>query len=481
MTHEPHKSDPRHTVRGPRLLGRGTRSAGLVAWLLPLALLSCRSYNQKTERALEAFRGGDLETAQRLFGERELAESEFLNGVEAGMVAFTGGDFERAEAYLSDSAEAVRDFERTGFVSPRTMVETALKWTLTEGAAPYKGEGYERVLLHTLLGLTYLARYQLEDALVEAKLADRLLTTEEQLFDADYRAGGLGHFVSALAYELIGEPDEAYLDYRRLHEKQLAPALVGPSLVRLARELGRPDEEREWLERYGPVEPAPEGAARVVLIAGVGLGPYKVEDRLDLPTGRGVFSAAVPRVERRAQAIAALALEAGRTSVLTTTVEDVGRVMSENLDDRLALLTLRSVGRGLLKHELTRRATEEHGLLGLIVMGAFTIATERADLRAWTTLPDSWQVARVLLPPGMHRLAVSAVGGSVQPLGTYLLEPGETVVVLARSVGSRLYVHPLGGLVVEPPAVEASWGELASAPRPPVAPGAPGAPGGARP
>jgi hypothetical protein len=39
-------------------------------------------------------------------------------------------------------------------------------------------------------------------------------------------------------------------------------------------------------------------------------------------------------------------------------------------------------------------------------------------------------------------------GGERRPLGTYALEPGETMIVLARTVGGRLYAYPLGGVEI---------------------------------
>ena len=60
-------------------------------------------------------------------------------------------------------------------------------------------------MLHSLLGMCYLARGAPDDVLVEARRVDQLLTAEQQLYDTDYRAGGLGHLLSAIAYELVGQ------------------------------------------------------------------------------------------------------------------------------------------------------------------------------------------------------------------------------------------------------------------------------------
>ena len=83
-----------------------------------------------------------------------------------------------------------------------------------------------------------------------------------------------------------------------------------------------------------------------------------------------------------------------------------------------------------------------------VVGSLFSILTERADLRTWTTLPDTWQAARLLVEPGQIDLTLHAVGGQYQDLGVFELQPGETLFLLARTVGATLHVHSIGGRYV---------------------------------
>ena len=82
---------------------------------------------------------------------------------------------------------------------------------------------------------------------------------------------------------------------------------------------------------------------------------------------------------------------------------------------------------------------------GRILGDLFTLLTERADLRAWLTLPDSFQACRLFVPPGIRRFTLEAVGGESIDLGSYELEPGETLLVFARTLGTRLHAHVIGG------------------------------------
>jgi uncharacterized protein len=410
-----------------------------------LALTSaCASYNQRTEGALRAFEGGRFDEARAAYAE-DPEGADFLPAVEAGMVALTAGQWKQALAFLGAAAKAVEEVEREALVSPENAGELLLSWTLNETFKDYKGEGYERVMLHSALALAYLTQGQVEDVLVEVRLANALLETEEELYEADYGAGGLGHYLSAVAYELTGEFDDAYIDYRRLADKGLGGDLAGRALVRLSQALGRGDDLSVWEERYGQAPTPSPDAASVVVIGGVGLGPFKEELTLTLPTGDGLVSWAVPTFRVRQQPVSGLVLSTPTAEVRTQVLEDVGAVATRNLEDRIAWLAAKSTVRTFLKRELRQKLQKEHGAAGALVGDLFNVLTERADLRAWRTLPDTWQAARLFLEPGAHELTLTADGGERVYLGAFELEPGETMFVLARTLGTRLYVYPIGG------------------------------------
>jgi hypothetical protein len=166
----------------------------------------------------------------------------------------------------------------------------------------------------------------------------------------------------------------------------------------------------------------------------------------------------VPTYAERPQPVSGLEISVagGDRCVRTAVVEDVGHVAKENLEDRIAWLAAKSTVRTVLKRELTQHLQKEAGVLGRIAGDVFAIVSERADLRAWQTLPDTWQAARVWLPPGGHEIRVSAVGGESCSLGTFELDRGETMFVLARTVGCRLYAYPVGGRRLAATAVPAA-------------------------
>lgn len=421
----------------------GLRRVGALL-LAALGAASCASYPERQEAALRDLRSGRLEEAASSF---EDSTDGFLGAVEPGTVRFVAGDWQRAQDDLLRAAEIVERLEDRAPVGAASAAEGLGTLLLNESASAYTGEGFEHVQVHALLAQTFLAQGRLQDALVEARRANQRLEREEELYDVEYAAGGLGHFISALSYELLGDPGDALIDYRRMDEKGLAPTLVGPELTRLASLLRREDLLPELEERFGPAPAVPPDSARLVLIAGVGLAPFKAEEALRLATPAGIVAWAVPAYVERDQPIAAvdLVVASHDQRVRSTVIEDVGAVAQANLADRIGLLAARSAVRATSRTVAAKqlRDSDQHG--AALVVDLFSVFTERADRRSWLTLPDTWQVAQVFLPAGPLEVAVEAVGGARVDFGRIALEPGETALIFARTIDQTLHAHLVGG------------------------------------
>jgi hypothetical protein len=456
----------RSTVRGQGIwAGRRNPSGGLagilargsggfaVLGLVALSLVggACASYPARTQSALAEYQSGNLSAALASYENPATTGAPFLAGAEAGTVALTAGEWDHAITNFTKSAQVVEAIERSALISPQSLGESLLSWAVNDTFKTYEGEGYERVMLHDSLGIAYLAKGDFSATQVEVRRSNALLESEEKLYEKEYKAGGMGHFLSAVAYELDGKPDEAYIDYKRMEAKGVGTDLAGRALVRLATQLGFEQDLQEWKQRYGAESDVPRDAANVVLIAGVGLGPYKIEHSIVIPLPDGFLSWAVPDFKARPQPVHFLELSVagGDRSIRTAVVEDVSVVAKENLDDRIAWLAAKSAVRAVLKRELTQELSRQIGGWGELIGDVFSVVSERADLRAWQTLPDSWQAARVFLPPGRQELVLRAEGGPPVSLGTFELDRGETMFIFARSVGTHLYAHPIGGRRVD--------------------------------
>lgn len=427
------------------------RFAAASCALVCVVVCGCASYPERTQAAFRAFQSGQLASAQEAYAKPETTGSDLLAATETGMVALANGDWDAALRYLGDAAEITRGFEDEALINPESAGETILSWTVNESMTRYQGEGYERVMIHACLAMAYLAKGSLTDAQVEVRRANALLESEEKLYKKSYKAGGLGHVLSAIAYELDRKLPDAYIDYQRMLEKGVGEEIAGRALVRLSRALNRRQEADDFASRFGADEERPANAASVVVLAGVGIGPYKQEFTLPIPTSEGLLQWSVPQSTRRPQPVTSVSFRVagGDRAVRTSIVEDVGAVAAENLSDRIAWLAAKSAVRAILKYQLTKELGKDHGALGSLIGVVFTLVTEHADLRAWQTLPDTWQAARIFLEPGVHTMELSADGGESMKLGTFELAEGETMFVFARTIETRLFAHPVGGRRVD--------------------------------
>ncbi|MEX1025268.1 MAG: hypothetical protein WD226_09340 [Planctomycetota bacterium] len=410
-------------------------------------LAGCQSYGERTNGAYRAFRNGRFDAAASAYANTRVTDSTFLSGAEAGTAALAAGDWEAALAHFERAAESAEELELRALAGPAALSEGMVSWLLNDTVQAYLGEGFERVYVHVAMGLAYLALGDLEAVSVEVRRANLLLEAEEELYEREYRAGGFGHLLSALAYELAGEYDQAWIDYERMLAKGVGTQLASRALQRLGPYLTRETELAELRERYGESTPPPGDYASIVVLAGVGLAPVKVGDVLAIPTPYGLFQMAVPRYESLRQPVTRLRLLHSESGLAldTDVVENVEEVARKNLADRLGWMRAKSAARGAAKTALTHHLGQEHGAAGAFLGILFTATTERADLRAWQTLPSSWQAARLFVPPGRSSFVLDALGGEAATLGRYSLEPGETVFVIARSIDRKLYVHVVGG------------------------------------
>jgi hypothetical protein len=369
---------------------------------------------------------------------------------ESGTCALAAGDWDGARDRLAKAAELSKEYEDAALLSPKNAGEILTEWTINESMSRYKGEGYERVMLHACLAMTYLAKGDLTGAQVEVRRANALLEGEENLYEKSYKAGGFGHMLSAIAYELDRKPADAYIDYARMIEKGVGEQIAGRALVRLSGVLGREPEREQWEARFGPDEERPADCASVVVVAGVGIGPYKREITLPIPTSDGLLQWSIPEFQPRPQPVSGVLLDVtgGDRRIRSVVVEEVGAVAQENLNDRMLWLAGRSAVRAMLKYQLQKQL-EDSSDIGFLAAILFTAVTERADLRAWSTLPDTWQAARVFLPPGTHELSLAADGGESVCLGSFEMVAGETMFVFARTIETRLFAHTVGGRRVE--------------------------------
>ena len=467
----------------------------LIATSLLLLASGCSvftGYPGRTEKARRAFAAFDFDGAvKRLEPHTNSGNDRLCYLLETGTVLHVKGDFAASTRRFSRAGEVMRGFEDRALISLRDTAAGAAAFLVNDKTMPYSGEGFEKILLHTYLALDYLLQKDLAGARVEIRRvyqrqkeeADR---KEKLLEVAKKRArergvgsrgimdkirglmgeeksvlGSAGNvyqnafatYLSALVYELNGEPEEAYqVDLKTIHRFNPGLRLVRRDLLRLSRALGRGAEYRRWRQEFNePEQPPKPDTGAVVLLHHCGRSPRKkairhmfpIPCRMFNPEARGslLVAVSIPRYVRRGNPVAAARLMLGGRALGTTeTFTDVEATAVRCLLDRMPAIVVRQLIRAVGKAAVQYKAKERGGPLAGLLVAGYTAVSEQADLRSWLTLPARLQVLRTPVPAGAHKMRIQILGSG----GTALSEIHVKVCVRAGGM-SIINLRSIGG------------------------------------
>jgi hypothetical protein len=80
------------------------------------------------------------------------------------------------------------------------------------------------------------------------------------------------------------------------------------------------------------------------------------------------------------------------------------------LENRRGRMVAKQMARLLLKGQINYQAEKNFGPLAGLAANLVTAATETADTRSWTTLPQAFYISRARLAPGDYDIAVKTDG-----------------------------------------------------------------------
>jgi len=174
---------------------------------------------------------------------------------------------------------------------------------------------------------------------------------------------------------------------------------------------------------YNATEKVLEGGGKIENTVWVifenGLGPVKEEFRLDLPlflvTNRVYYTGiALPRLKSRQSAYSSLIIGAEGANYETKVVADMEKIIrTEFKNDFKAILT-RAIVSASVKAAAQYAMTQQNSSgasMAAAALALYSLATNAADVRIWTTLPKDFQAARLAIP-GDRMLSIASDGGA---------------------------------------------------------------------
>jgi len=350
-----------------------------IFFLIFFLLSSCAPYLEQSRPALRAYYRGDFEEAANLADSIHPRKSDRMVAyLDKGTIFHVAKEYKKSIKYFSKAADLADKKQNQAFIA-----ETGAVFT-NDNILPYIASPYERLLIHIYLMLNYAAMDQFDEALVEVR---RINTIFEP-----YIKDPLSLYLSGLVWEANSLCNDAYIDYTRLNKLRTKPKGLKQDIERTGICSGLIESKKNEMT-----------APNLILVYEQGKAPKKVSTEHKLP----LQIIPVPRYTNLDSTIERARVKIdGRNRGYLNRLEDLNITLREALEDQMAGIVARAMARLAVKEGaaavIREKVDEDLGdFLAIAVL-----LTNRADLRSWRTLPQTFQIWRGYIPPGKHTISI---------------------------------------------------------------------------
>lgn len=304
----------------------------------------------------------------------------------------------------------------------------------------YSPNATEEQNLYILQAANFLDLNRPDDARVEVLQREQLLKEYPPYLlypFADYFAG--------MVFEINHEPDQALISYRRAVNgyNRINAGPPTPLLQDYARLLQYLDEHEELnalLETW-PIT-YPKHKPNLTILVAHGLVPEKIENRITRFSAEhnNSFTIALPDYPP-SRAMAAMSINVNGAKHAISRVGNIDAMVRYELEQSMDSLLAQAIIRQIAKRGIADAVAEEaqevdssasSGQLVSILSEVLIIATERADLRSWNSLPAGIDIYRTHQPQGSY---IVETPGVEQPL-TVEIGNANQVLRMVHQIGA---------------------------------------------
>jgi len=422
---------------------------------LPLLLLLCSCSMQGYYARLDSLVASGNCTSAVPHVEKNESEygqkARLLYLMDAAMVNLMCRRYEAGNMYFHE-AETLGEELWTKSIS-----QFAISMVTNDLAISYPGEDFERALINLFSAVCYLKLDQYDEALVECRRLDTLLSGYNAKYRKKnvYKEDAFGRYLSGIIHESAGEFDDAYIDYAKawkIYQDYYsdygtpAPLSLAEDLLRTAEAVDRIDDARSIVSGSSRIDYLTRGEVvekgKIVLIHFNGKSPVKVEKRITVPTLEGPISIAFPEyvVQPITCRSSSLVIESGSQRIETRTAlaEDINEIAVKSLADRKARIWAKTIARAVAKQAvIIRVADQQEGdnkkLAKFLLNTVNTLVVERADTRTWRTLPGAIYIGRAYVPQGGCKAFLRQCGQGAKLVESISIRAGETKYVIVST------------------------------------------------
>ena len=355
-----------------------------------LGLSSCASHLAKVSPVRQQLLSGKCDTALTSLDALSATESDdrLLYLMEYGSALQICRDFKKSNDVLH-TADALS--EQIDYHSVSRIVGATL---FNEGIIQYKGDKFEKIFINVLSALNYLQLDQPDEAMVEVRRINEKYIRFSAEENNSYELNSFSKYLSGLIWESSRRYDDACIDYKQSYHLDKSYRAVGLDMLTACWRARRSQEFGELVKEMGASASEIEYAKRknkkeVILVYLQGWGPVKVTRR-----GDELYAtlAATPSQTKRLTA----EWDSGKElkSAHTEIVYNVESAAMATLEADYNSLAARRIGARVAKEVVADQIRQKDRTLGNVAW-LIMVASEHADLRNWTFLPESLQVLRI--------------------------------------------------------------------------------------
>ncbi len=402
----------------------------MIAILSVAVLVSCASYQTKVNVARDELARRQPEKAVEYLTPLAAQEGndQLIYLLDLATSLQEAGRYKESAKYFS-LAEKIADIQDYHSVSKITA-----SLILSEEMKQYKGDDYEKVLIHGVNVFNYLNMNELDNALTVVRRLNNMLYKFKYEAKKDYEQNPFAFYLSAILFEASKDWDSAYIEYKKAFEVAPNYSPLKEDLIRAAIKAHRSDDARDWQKRFPEIKIKPEwkdpSYGEIVLVYQQGWGPRK-GPRPDAPR--------YPQLNPVYSYTQFAKLIIGEQSLVTQSIFSVQDVAIKTLNNDYAALVAGRVAGVVAKAVVADQIRQKNEALGQLAWIAMN-AMDRADVRQWSTLPQSFQFARMQLKPGKYKVKVLGLNVSGSESGEEMQEreievrAGKKTFVTWRSV-----------------------------------------------
>jgi hypothetical protein len=436
-----------------------------VSLVLALFLVSCATYNTRINDYYGQVVSSNYSKADNILDKNKILQANrnrLLFLLEKGKMAHLLGQYDSSNTYFNEADLFMEDV--------RTSVkDVALGTLLNPMMQTYKGEDFEKFMVHYYKALNYLYLGNQEEAMVEARRISLESFSQQDKTNNKtnrYSDDAFSLMLQGVIYEKNKDINNAFISYRNAADLFLKnnntwygvdmPLQLKQDLLRTASQNGFTDELNRYEKLFNTtyIPSANNEGGELVLFWENGLAPIKREQNFffaltkdgignftfvdpsgafsipfDFSTGANrndlkvedlrSLRVAFPRYEEQPLYYQNAVLNLNNTSYRFEKAENINAIAFATLKERFLKEMSQTLSRLAVKKlaEIAARPKEdaknknEKEALALAIQ-VFNLASEKADTRNWQTLPHTIYYTRIPLQKGANTVNVQLSGSA---------------------------------------------------------------------